>query len=140
MERRALHFKSAFIKDDEIWCVPKVVNWIVKIDINDWSVKGVCDLKLKEGFSIDYIFQQKNSIWCISETGTRIVEYHMQTEMIRHYEIESDKQRNRGAVFFNEMIWILPIGLPGNVICFDVSKKKFTYHDSWKKECLKNEI
>lgn len=118
-----------------MWCVPSVLNWIFKINLDDWSIKSVCDLKLEAEFYIEYIFQDGNSVWCVSALGTKIVEYNMETGTIKLYELGKGKQRNRGAVFFNKKIWIFPIELPGNILYFDTDRRKFSSHDKWKREC-----
>lgn len=138
MNQRLMRFKSAFIRDGEMWCVPAVLNWLFKINLKDWSIKSVCNLELEDRFHIDYIYQCQNDVWCITAVGVRVIRYNMLTGKVEHFELTGeDQRRNRGTVLFNGRLWIAPIELPGKMISFDVIKKKFTVHDSWEKECQK---
>lgn len=141
MDQGLMRFKSAFIKDGEMWCVPTVLNWLFRINLKDWSVKSVCDLELGEGIRIDYIYPYQDSVWCITAEGVNVVAYNSLTDKIEHYRMAGEEQRrNRGTVLFRERLWIPPIELPGKMISFDLIKKKFTVHDNWKKECQRWQV
>lgn len=133
-----MRFKSSFIKDREMWCVPMSINWLFKINLNDWSIENVCDLGSDDTYHIDYIYLYKNVVWCVTSTGVKVIGYHMLTGKIEHFYLPGEEyRRNRGTVLLGGKLWILPIELPGKMIAFDMEKKSFTIHESWEKECLK---
>jgi hypothetical protein len=141
VKQRIARFKSAFIKDGEMWCVPRALNQIFKISLDDWSIERVCDLKLEDRFQINYICQYGDSVWCISSAkGVRIVEYHVLTGEIEHFGLEISEQENIGAISYNGLIWIIPKTIPGEMIYFDIKEKKYVICDNWQDECRKNGV
>lgn len=140
MKSQMLRFKSAIIRENEMWCVPRVMNWLFKISLDDWTIKSICDLGLDDELHIEYVYQYQNSIWCIASKGENIVSYNVITGEIEHFVMESNDQNKRGAVLFNEKLWIIPIKLPGEMVLFDIKKKEFMVYDQWKKECVRKKI
>lgn len=137
MNHQFMRFKSAFIKDGEMWCVPISMNWLFKINLNDWSIESICNLELDDEYHIDYIYLYKNIVWCVTSTGVKVIGYDMRTGKIEHYEMKSGEEGNRGTILYDKELWIFPIELSRQLISFDIEKKEFIVHSNWKKECLR---
>ena len=140
MRQQWMRFGSAFVREDEIWCVPRSVNRLFGISMKDWSVRSICDLKLTLGFRIDSVFLYQDDVWCVTATGSKVIEYNLLSREIRHFDMGRDRRINREIFLYNGKIWMIPEGLPGEVICFDIEKRKFSVYGNWEKECLKKGI
>lgn len=140
MKRQLMRFRSAVTKDGRIWCVPRNFNRLFKIDLDDWSVKDVCDLELNDEYQIGDILIYQDSIYCISDRGVRIVRYSMSTGAIEHFEMDIDSRENLGIMLYQGVIWIIPRRLPDKMVCFDIERKQFSIFYDWYRVCVKNGV
>lgn len=138
MNARLMRFRTAVIKDGEMWCVPSVLNWLFRINLNDWSVEGICDLGTEGGFWMESVMQYQNDIWCVSNQGLRVAGHNILTGETEHFEMTKDDRTNLGAVEYRGTIWIIPRNMEDSMICFDVNKKRFSIHEEWEKACRRN--
>lgn len=138
MRQQRMRFKSAFIKEGKLWCVPSVMNWLFTIDLEDWSVEAVCDLGLGDELQIDAVFEHEGYVWCVPDKGEMVVGYDMRTRKVEQFERSGGGfKRNRDTIFYKGRLWIIPIELPWELVSFDICEKRFAVHESWKKECIK---
>lgn len=140
MKRQLMRFKSAFIRDGEMWCVPRTINTLFKVNLTDWSVRSVYAFGREEEFYIDYIFCHHDYVWCIAATGARVIGYHIPTGKAEFFQMEINERRNVEVVLYNDTILIIPEWLPNEIISFNIENKYFYIYNGWQKECSKRKI
>ena len=140
MNARLMRFRSAVIRDGGIWCVPLALNWLFKIDLQDWSVKGICSLGTKDDSWMEFLVQYQDTIWCIADHGVRIAGYHVLTGETSYFKTTDKKRRNLGVFEYGGMLWLFPRDVEEPVLCFDPEKKVFSVHREWTKECRRNRV
>ena len=140
MKGQLMRFRSAIIKDGEIWCVPRNLNRLFRIDLDDWFVSDVCDLELNAEYQIGDILFYQGYIYCISDRGAKIIRYSTSTGAIEHFEMDIDRRENLGIILYQGVIWIIPRILPDQLVCFDIEKNKFSIFYEWHRLCEKKGI
>ncbi len=134
-----MQFKSAFIKDNEIWCVPKLTNHIFRIDLSDWSVKNECRLKFNNNVGTAYVFHQNNVIWCIA-IGSGVAEYNILSKEIRYYGLQETQTEGVEVVFYKDIIWFFQKEISSAILYFDTRTKSYSFCDTLRTECKKRRL
>lgn len=140
MKRQLMRFKSAFIRDGEMWCVPRTINTLFKANLTDWSVRSVYAFGQEEEFYIDYIFCHHDYVWCIAATGARVIGYHIPTGKAELFQMEINERRNVEVVLYNDTIFIIPEWLPNEIVRFSIKEKCFCIDNGWQKVCAREKL
>lgn len=133
MKDDKIRFKTAFIKDNYIWCVPSGYNVCVKISISDWNVELVCDFSNINGKQLyfEYIFNCNDKIYFSAKYGANVLCYNKKNGQIKYFYEKTGYRENIGTVFYKDRLWIIPRNISDELVTFDLQNKTFSEKADW---------